>query len=537
MLLRPVSYSPWVMLVLRLLSLALMGALMIRLGWVSDDALITLRTALNTWHGWGPGFNVAERVQGYTHPLWFLAWLLVGGISQQWILGILVLSVTLSLVAVALITGLTQRPLLVVAAVVALASSNAFMEYSTSGLENPLAYLILAATFVFLNERKRTGLTRPWDFVALGLLTSALLLTRLDLALMVLAPFTIMLFRTRPSFKSWMITAGSTLTPIAIWSGWSWLTYASVLPNTFAAKRNVEIPFVELLSQGAFYLTFSFRWDLVTPLLILGAIVTAVFCGDRYTRSWMAGVTLYLVYVISNGGDFMAGRFLSASVLISVAVLIVNLDQSASLQQLRSSRVTRLARASVATSLAIAIFALLILVDRLPVALSSPSRERWNFLDTPYSRGIADERGVWVGWGNRSVFDLLGNRDATPGKPTSFSEAEVTAPLSEIDWRAAHWPSNFSPQPAPTGVGSVGALVGTYGIQLGPTFHIVDESALTDRLLAEQPFVASNFQWRIGHFTRPVPKGYLQAIRSGNPEVVVDGSDRKRLEELWQLIR
>jgi arabinofuranosyltransferase len=334
-----------------------------------------------------------------------------------------------------------------------------------------------------------------------------------------------------------MITAGSTLIPIAIWLGWSWHTYASVLPNTFAAKRNVEIPLAELLSQGAFYLTFSFRWDLVTPLLILGALVTAILCRDAYARSWMAGVTLYLVYVISNGGDFMAGRFLSASVLISVAVLVVNLDQRASLQQFRSSRVTWLAQAPLATSLAIAILALLILVDRLPVALSSPSRERLNFLDTPYSRGIADERGVWVGWGNRSAFDLLGNRDKTPGQPTFFSEAGVTAPLSEIDWRAAHWPSNFSGRPAPTGVGSVGALVGTYGIQLGPTFHIVDESALTDRLLAEQPFVASNFQWRIGHFTRSVPEGYLEAIRSGNPELVVDGSDRKRLEKLWELIR
>ncbi len=40
--------------------------------WVSEDAFITLRYVNNMLHGFGPVFNVGERVQGYTHPLWFL---------------------------------------------------------------------------------------------------------------------------------------------------------------------------------------------------------------------------------------------------------------------------------------------------------------------------------------------------------------------------------------------------------------------------------------------------------------------------------
>ena len=45
--------------------------ILIRTAWISDDACITLRTVLNTLHGYGPTFNIDERVQAYTHPLWF----------------------------------------------------------------------------------------------------------------------------------------------------------------------------------------------------------------------------------------------------------------------------------------------------------------------------------------------------------------------------------------------------------------------------------------------------------------------------------
>ena len=37
--------------------------------WVADDAFITLRTVDNLLAGYGPRWNVVERVQTYTHPL------------------------------------------------------------------------------------------------------------------------------------------------------------------------------------------------------------------------------------------------------------------------------------------------------------------------------------------------------------------------------------------------------------------------------------------------------------------------------------
>ena len=40
--------------------------------WVSDDAYITFRVIENFIAGYGPNFNIGERVQVYTHPLWMV---------------------------------------------------------------------------------------------------------------------------------------------------------------------------------------------------------------------------------------------------------------------------------------------------------------------------------------------------------------------------------------------------------------------------------------------------------------------------------
>ncbi len=44
----------------------------LRVSWISDDAFITFRSIENFVHGYGPVYNVGERVQTFTHPLWML---------------------------------------------------------------------------------------------------------------------------------------------------------------------------------------------------------------------------------------------------------------------------------------------------------------------------------------------------------------------------------------------------------------------------------------------------------------------------------
>ena len=111
----------------------------VRIAWVSDDALITLRTALNITNGWGAGYNATEAVQGYTHPVWFLIWVGICATTHQWFLGILIVSILFTGLAVGLILWRAVSISRIILATGILLFSNAFLEYSTSGLENPLA--------------------------------------------------------------------------------------------------------------------------------------------------------------------------------------------------------------------------------------------------------------------------------------------------------------------------------------------------------------------------------------------------------------
>jgi arabinofuranosyltransferase len=54
--------------------------------------------------------------------------------------------------------------------------------------------------------------------------------------------------------------------------------------------------------------------------------------------------------------------------------------------------------------------------------------------------------------------------------------------------------------------------VGFLGYYAGPAVHVVDEYALGDPLLARLP---AQPNWRIGHYLRTVPEGYLETIRTG----------------------
>ena len=127
-----------------LLALALLCSVVLRLAWVGDDAYITLRTIENWIHGHGITWNPGERVQTYTHPLWML--LLA---AARWLSG------EAFYTAIALGMGCTLLSVLVLlrgigvahastAALIMLIAARSFGDYATSGLENPLAYLLLA---------------------------------------------------------------------------------------------------------------------------------------------------------------------------------------------------------------------------------------------------------------------------------------------------------------------------------------------------------------------------------------------------------
>lgn len=121
---------------------------------VSDDAYITFRSSENLLHGYGAVFNFGERVQAFTHPLWFLMQAVANGLIRLWPANPLgtgqlyfvnvLLSISLSAAAVlVLCLRAAREPRGAILAVLALSTSKACIDYSTSGLENARSHLLI----------------------------------------------------------------------------------------------------------------------------------------------------------------------------------------------------------------------------------------------------------------------------------------------------------------------------------------------------------------------------------------------------------
>ncbi|NLE58990.1 MAG: hypothetical protein GX616_11560 [Planctomycetes bacterium] len=121
--------------------------------WVCDDAFITFRHVANCLDGHGPVFNPGERVQGYTHPLWFLV-LLVGSTLFEphplaMVLG-LVSTLSLMLLLGRFFRSRRHNRLCLLAVAAMLLSSPTFIEYQTSGLETCLTHLLVVLLWGWL---------------------------------------------------------------------------------------------------------------------------------------------------------------------------------------------------------------------------------------------------------------------------------------------------------------------------------------------------------------------------------------------------
>lgn len=89
--------------ILLVVALLLVAVVLIRTAWICDDAYITYRTIDNFLHGFGLRWNVAERVQSFTHPLWLILLTPFIALTGEPYYTSLVVSILLTLATVALI--------------------------------------------------------------------------------------------------------------------------------------------------------------------------------------------------------------------------------------------------------------------------------------------------------------------------------------------------------------------------------------------------------------------------------------------------
>src|SRR5258708_4338233 len=101
----------------------------LRSAWMDEDAYITLRTVDNFVHGYGLVWNVGERVQTFTHPLWMFMLAALYFFTHEAFYTSLALCLVTSLAALFVIGRLVQRKALAPLAILAiLLFSKAFVE-------------------------------------------------------------------------------------------------------------------------------------------------------------------------------------------------------------------------------------------------------------------------------------------------------------------------------------------------------------------------------------------------------------------------
>jgi len=251
--------------------------------------------------------------------------------------------------------------------------------------------------------------------------------------------------------------------PLVGWDLFSLVYYGFLFPNTAFAYLGSGIASSELVRQGFFYLGDSLSRDPVTGVAVVVALLSAAWLPDRKRLAVALGIGLELVYVVLIGGDFMTGRFLTGAFFAS-AILLARLPRSNGLG------------AGVAWGAAV-----------LLVLLADPRPS-----ERPH--GIADERSFYAP--HTHLFPVLRGEVRVEDHP--FAERGIEA----RETRLGHGGSE---------------AIGLAGFYSGPAVHIVDTVGLADPLLARLPMKPG--PWRIGHYERELPAGYVACLRTGTDQI------------------
>lgn len=284
--------------------------------WQCDDAYITHRTVENLLAGHGLRWQPAERVQSFTHPLWLLLLVPFRALTGEAYISTLVLSYLVSAASVLLLLYITRRQMMFGYLLVAVAFlSQAFIDYSSSGLENPLSHLL--GGLIVAVAMGRTGV-KPRPAILTGLVGLAML-NRIDAAVMFAPVVLVSCFPgLKPRTAGWCALA---LSPLIAWTCFSLFYYGFPLPNTAYAKAiGAEIPTgVNFLNAWAYYRATLINDPVTLPTIWFVCLAT-VFTKSRQGTALALGLVLYQVYLFHIGGDFMRGRFFSPPFYVALAL-------------------------------------------------------------------------------------------------------------------------------------------------------------------------------------------------------------------------
>jgi arabinofuranosyltransferase len=483
--------------------LVLFLTILIRTAWLSDDAFITLRTLDNFINGLGLTWNPPYRVQAFTHPLWLFVLSPFYYFTREPFYTTLFVSIALSFSAVLIMAAkIRLGGFQTILALLILCCSKAFTDFATSGLENPLVYFL---SVLFVLEYRNPHFTFRGLLIQ-TLICSLILITRQDLGLIFIPAVLYTAFR----YQKWvgLFALGTGLLPWLAWLSFSIFYFGFPVPNTAYAKLQTGIPEAEIIGQGILYYLNSLQTDPIT-LISIAVIIIFFFRSGRKRWMVMAGSTvIYLLYVLQIGGDFMSGRFFAVPLFVLVLGLnAIPLERNLTL---RISLITLIAGVGLFSPYS-------------PVLSGKSYRQKDTLPNLMDASGIVDERGFYYD-GTGLLTRSRNNRQV------KHIDAERGKLAKQVGQKI-----------------NINGAVGMLGYYAGPNVYVVDYYGLGDPLLSRLPVVErdsqflsfyrslfkreSPYPWRVGHFRRSIPAGYVSTLLSHKNQF-----KSEELQQAWQIL-
>lgn len=452
-----------------------LSLVIVKVAWICDDSYITFRVVDNFIHGYGLTWNTSERVQSYSNPLWMLLVSIFYSFTHEIYYTVLVISITVTIFSVILFSTKISKYLVgTVIGLIFLIFSKAFTDFSTSGLEDPLSFLILTIFFITY-----TRTLSNYDFkniFTLSMIAALGSVNRLDLMLFFIPALIFVLVKSKKLTNISAILLG--LLPIIAWEIFALWYYGFLFPNTAYAKvLDTGIAKQDILLQGLYYFKNSFTLD---PLTLIGTFsgIMAPFIAKRKELFPISfGIVLYLLFIINMGGDFMSGRFFAPTLLVSIFLIPQFFNMG------KKFKVNKI----VGLSIMAAIVIIGLVSPFNPVI--SPIHYSDVHTQDPIDKGIADEREFYYQY---TGLLLAPEYKEMPAHPWVFLGKQANMSNQHIFTRMT---------------------VGFFSFYAGPHVYVIDRLGLGDPLLSKMPTLDK--KWRIGHFDRSIPDDYVGTITTG----------------------
>jgi len=491
--------------------IGLFTIVLVNTAWLTDDAYITFRTVDNFVNGYGLTWNVSERVETYSNPLWMFLVSIFYFFTNEIYYTTIILSIIVSVITILIFSFKISKTVLgAILGVGIFIFSKPFIDYSTSGLENPLTHLILAIfLLVYIRSMKKFNLK---TLFFLSIITAFGAINRLDTVVFFL-PCLVFAFLKLPKKKG-IYTVAIGLLPAIIWKSLAVFYYGFPLPNTAYAKvLNTGVSKGDILQHGFLYFEDLIRWNPLTFFIIMVGMSIPFLIKEKRLIPVTLGLVLYLIFILQSGGDFMSGRFFAAPLFVAVVLL----------SQCNFTGFRHIPL--------VALFVIVIVVG--VITPNSPLFSDENYhLKPKYPQGIVDDRATFY-----HITGLLNN-------------LPMVEALFECNYCNLGLEVNEDGK-TPVQFGAIGL----FGFYAGPDTYIIDDLALGDPLLSKLPYIydknSEPLGWRMGHFLRAVPPGYLETLAFGENmiqneclakyydklSIITRGNlfDVNRIQEIWNM--